>query len=206
MDGPEIRIVDTGIANIASVVGALTRCGARTEVTADAHQIGEAEVVVLPGVGAFGAGMDRLRRCGLVQVLRERVDAGRPMLAICLGFQLLFAESEESAGVDGLGVVPGCIERFPQGVRVPQFGWNRVTAPDAPTMIESGFAYFANSYRAATAPDGWSCAMADHGRPFVAAMERGAVLACQFHPELSGRWGLDLLSRWLIGAREVSPW
>jgi imidazole glycerol phosphate synthase glutamine amidotransferase subunit len=134
--------------------------------------------------------------------MRERIDAGRPTLAICLGFQLLFEGSEESPGVEGLGVVPGRIERFNESVRVPQFGWNRVIPATESAMVRSGYAYLANSYRAGAPVPGWACAMADHGGPFVAAMERGPVLACQFHPELSGRWGLDLLGRWIANVRQ----
>lgn len=204
-DPPLVTIIDTGIANIASVVAAMARCGAHTEIVHDAARVDRADRLVLPGVGAFGAGMDRLRAHGLVGPLRERIGAGRSTLAICLGFQLLFEASAESEGVGGVGVVPGRIDRFAEMVRVPQFGWNRVAPAPESALIRDGYAYFANSYRAAAPVPGWACAMANHGSPFVAAMERGAVLACQFHPELSGRWGLDLLSRWVVGAREVAP-
>jgi imidazole glycerol phosphate synthase glutamine amidotransferase subunit len=201
-DSPVVTIIDTGIANTASVVAAMARCGARAVITHDAAAVERADRLVLPGVGAFGAGMDRLGACGLIEPLRDRIGAGRPTLAICLGFQLLFDESEESAGVAGLGVAPGLIERYPESVRVPQFGWNRVASAPGSAMVRTGYAYFANSYRAGAPVPGWACAMADHGGPFVAAMERGAVLACQFHPELSGRWGLDLLDRWIACARQ----
>jgi imidazole glycerol phosphate synthase glutamine amidotransferase subunit len=115
-----------------------------------------------------------------------------------VGLQVLCDASEESPGVPGLGLVPGTVRRFPSTVRVPQFGWNRVEAPPG-GFLESGYAYYANSYRLDAAPAGWTAATSDHGGPFVGALRRGDVLACQFHPELSGAWGLAMLGRWLRG-------
>jgi imidazole glycerol phosphate synthase glutamine amidotransferase subunit len=140
--------------------------------------------------------MARLAQHGLDRALRERIGADRPTIAICVGHQLLFERSEESPGVSGLGVVPGEVGRFPEDVRVPQFGWNHVHAGEGCRLLEDGYAYFANSFRATVAP-GWSIATATHGGRFVAAMERGNVIGCQFHPELSGAYGAALLSRFL---------
>ncbi|MBI4568950.1 MAG: imidazole glycerol phosphate synthase subunit HisH [Planctomycetes bacterium] len=199
-----VVVVRTGVANLASVLAGLSRAGARPHV-ADGGE-GAVEVVrrapalVLPGVGAFAAGMEGLRAGGLLEPLRERIAAGRPTLCVCLGMQLLFDASDESPGVAGLSVAPGRVTRFPTSVRVPQLGWNRVSPDPGCALVEPGFAYFANSYRALNAPPGWRAAWADHGGPFVAAMQRGAVLACQFHPELSGAWGTALIRRWLAGA------
>jgi glutamine amidotransferase len=155
--------------------------------------------VVLPGVGAFGAAMELLSRDGLTEALIDRLRAGRPTLAICLGLQLLCQGSDESPGVPGLGVVPGRATRLPNHVRVPQMGWNMVEPAPGCRLLRPGYAYFANSFRLATQPPQWEAAWTDHGGPFVAAMERGALLACQFHPELSGAWGLELIGRWLQG-------
>ena len=163
----------------------------------DAAEVDRAERVVLPGVGAFGAAMDRLEADGLVEALRGRMDAGKPTMAICLGMQLLFDGSEESPGRSGLAVVPGTVQRFAGGVRIPQMGWNHIVADDTCGILQTGYVYFANSYRAVKTPTGWSAAAADHGGPFLAAIERGAVVACQFHPELSGAFGLALIRRWL---------
>lgn len=200
----EVVIVRTGVANLASVIAAFERLGARTEVTTDAERVRRAERVMLPGVGAFGAGMAALGADGdsVASALRERITADRATIAICLGLQLLCRDSEETPGVAGLGIVPAHVARFPASleVKVPQLGWNRVEAPAGARFLRGGHAYFANSYRVATAPEGWSAALADHGGPFVAALERGRVLACQFHPELSGPWGARLLSRWLEAA------
>lgn len=194
---PTVHIIETGVANIASMLAAFERLGAEPRLTRDADEVRGADFVVLPGVGAFAAGMARLEELGMRELLVERSDADRPLLAVCLGLQLLCAASEESPGVEGLGVVDGTVERFPSEVRVPQFGWNRVVADEGCELLTSGYAYFANSYRLGEAPEGWCAGRAEHGGDFVAAMERGRLLACQFHPEISGAWGLNLLRRWL---------
>lgn len=192
-----VGILQTGVANVASVMAAFRRLGAEPQLVASASEVRAEDHLVFPGVGAFGAAMERLGTGGLGDAVRERVAAGKPTLAVCLGIQLLFEESEEAPGVVGLGLVPGRITRFPDTVRVPQFGWNRVEAGPDCRLLQSGYAYFANSYRAERVDGGWSVATAEHGGPFIAAFERGAVLACQFHPELSGEWGMELLGRWL---------
>jgi imidazole glycerol phosphate synthase glutamine amidotransferase subunit len=196
----EVVIVRTGTANLASVRAGLLRCGVVTRLARDAVAVRTAEHVVVPGVGAFAAAMTRLRADGLQAAVTERVERGLPTLLICVGMQLLCEASEESPGVAGLGVVPGHITRLDQRVRVPQLGWNRVEPDGCQTLLEPGYAYFANSYKLDQAPAGWRAARADHGGCFVAALEREGVLACQFHPELSGPWGLALLRRWVDGA------
>ncbi len=192
----EVVIVPTGTANLASVAAALRRLGARTAVCDDPGAITNASHVVLPGVGTFGAAMARLRQSGADRALRRRIERGRPLLAICVGHQLLFRESEESPGVAGLGVIDAPVERFPDQVRTPQFGWNNISAPAEGRLLESGWAYFANSYRATEAP-GLKVATAEHGGPFIAALEGEGLLGCQFHPELSGRYGARLIRRFL---------
>jgi imidazole glycerol-phosphate synthase subunit HisH len=115
---------------------------------------------------------------------------------MCVGLQVLFEASDESPHATGLAALPGRVGRFADSVRVPQFGWNRVAPQPGCRLIEPGYAYFANSYRALEAP-GCAIATAEHGGRFVAALERGGVLACQFHPELSGAYGHELIGRWL---------
>lgn len=193
----DVLVARTGTANLASVLAGLERAGAVARLTDEPEEVAAAPRVVLPGVGAFSAAMERLREKGLDQALAGRIREGRPTLAVCLGLQLLAGESEESPGVAGLGVFPGRVTRFPGTVRVPQLGWNRVETGAGCRLLASGFAFYANSYRLEDAPSGWEAATTDHGGPFVAALERGRVLACQFHPELSGGWGLELLKRWL---------
>jgi imidazole glycerol phosphate synthase glutamine amidotransferase subunit len=197
MKTPEVLVVPTGTANMASMIAGLERAGARARITTDPDRVLSGDRLVLPGVGALGAAMQRLSDQGLVEALRARLEAGRSTLAVCVGLQILCESSAESPGVRGLGVLDGRVERFDSSVRVPQMGWNRVEAQNGCRLIESGFAYFANSYRLVDPPDGFCAAFSDHGGRFVAALERGGVLACQFHPELSGGWGLLLLKRWL---------
>lgn len=194
-----ITIVNTGVANTASVVAAFGRLGVPCEITDDSGAVDRARVLVLPGVGSFGAGMQRLASRGLAEPLRARFSAGagRPALAVCLGLQLLGGQSEESPGVTGLGVIETPVAHFPPSVRTPQFGWNKVEPGEGFGLARTGYAYFANSYRLTECPRGWSPAWSEHGGPFIAAMRRGNLLACQFHPELSGLWGLGLLGEWL---------
>jgi glutamine amidotransferase len=199
----EVVVVRTGTANLASVVAGLARAGATPRVAEDRRSIASAALVVLPGVGAFGAAMHRLAAYGLVRPLVERIRHGRPTLAICLGLQLLAEASDESPGVGGLAVVPGRACRFGGDVRVPQLGWNRVEPAAGSRFLEPGFAYFANSFCLRELPAGWAGGYSVHDRRFVAAIERAAVLACQFHPELSGAWGTALLRRWLAAGGEA---
>lgn len=196
-DGRQVAIIETGVANIASVRAALTRLGVTHYGVQTPEAIAAADRLVLPGVGAFAAGMSRLVELELVEALRARVAADRPTLAICLGLQLLCRGSDESPGVEGLGIIPAHVGRFGDHVRVPQLGWNHIRPSAGCRLLEAGHVYFANSYRLDALPDGWEGAVADHGGEFVAAVERGAVLACQFHPELSGAFGAALLARWL---------
>ncbi|MEZ6317478.1 MAG: imidazole glycerol phosphate synthase subunit HisH [Phycisphaerales bacterium] len=196
-------IVRTGVANVASIAAALRRCGLDPEITADPGAVRESEIVILPGVGSFGAGMGALRRSGLDDALIDRINTGRATLAVCLGLQLFASESEETPGVRGLGVIDANIARFPRDVRTPQFGWNRVETDSDPILGESGYAYYANSYRLTEVPPGWNAAWSEHGGRFVGALRRGPVVACQFHPELSGKWGLGLIRRWVASAKEM---
>lgn len=193
----QVMIVPTGTANLASVIAGLARVGAEPTLADDGADVERADRVVLPGVGSFGAAMSEVDRRGMRDALRDRIEDGRPTLAVCVGMQLLAAESEESERVEGLGVVADRVRRFPNTVLVPQLGWNQVATDRGCRFITDGWAYFANSYRYTELPEGWSGARTDHGGEFVSAMERGDVLACQFHPELSGGWGRDILGSWL---------
>lgn len=195
----KVHIIETGLANQASVSAAFRRLGAQVVITQDPAVVRDADRLVLPGVGAFGPGMAVLRSAGLTEVLRARITALRPTLAICLGMQLLATTSAESPGVEGLGCWDTAVGAFPDTVSTPQFGWNAVEADGAGRVEDGGYVYFANSYRITTAPAGWTAAWSTYGDRFCAALERGGVLACQFHPELSGPYGARLLSRWLDG-------
>ena len=197
----DVAVVATGTANTASVMAAFARLGAEPEVAVDPEEVALSDRVVLPGVGSFGAAIAEIDRLGMRQALRERLWEGRPTLAICVGMQLLAISSEESDGALGLEIFDEPVRRFPETVLVPQLGWNRVEAGPECRYVGDGWAYFANSYRLGSVPDGWVAATADHGGRFVAALERGEVLACQFHPELSGTWGRSVLAGWLASER-----
>jgi glutamine amidotransferase len=206
MEAEPVTVLRTGVANLASVLAGLRRAGAEPRITDAPNAVADAPRLVLPGVGSFGAAMTQLRRCGLEEPLCRRIRDGRPTLAICLGLQLLGAGSEESPDSPGLRVFDERATRFDSGVRVPQLGWNSVHPDAGCARLEPGYAYFANSYRLLQCPAGWQVAWADHGGRFVAAIQRGGVLACQFHPELSGAWGVRLMQRWLEATRpEASP-
>jgi glutamine amidotransferase len=200
----DVVMIRTGTANLASVAAAFERAGQPVRISTDPADAESAARVVLPGVGAFGPVAGRLDELRLREVLVERIAAGRPTLAICLGLQLLAEASEEDPGVSGLGVVPATVTAIAQGLRVPHLGWNRVVAGEGCSLLENGDAYFANSFKLDDIPAGWAGATTDHGGPFVAALERGAVLACQFHPELSGAWGQALIERWLAASAGVA--
>lgn len=194
MSPTRVALVDSGGTNIGSVSYALERLGATARLTADRADILAADRVILPGVGAAGAGMRRLREAGLVEVLHE-VQA--PLLGVCLGMQLLFERSEEDGGVDTLGLVPGSVTRLraDDGVRVPHMGWNALTElADDPLLAgigEGERAYFVHSY---AAPAG-ECTLAatTHGQTFTAVVRSGLRWGAQFHPERSASVGARLL-------------
>lgn len=190
-------IIPTGTANLASVLAAFRRLDVDLLPVATSEDVDDADRVVLPGVGTFGSAAERLEATGLTDALRRRVAEGRPTLAVCVGMQFLATSSKETPGASGLGAVEGSISRFDADLIVPQLAWSQVTPDPASRLVEPGWAYFANSFRLTEAPAGWASSTATYGKPFVAALERDGVLACQFHPELSGRWGSDLLQRWL---------
>ncbi|MHC4377480.1 MAG: imidazole glycerol phosphate synthase subunit HisH [Planctomycetota bacterium] len=190
-------VIDTGVGNRASVAAALGRCGAEFEFSLDPDQVAAADAVVLPGVGGFRAGMQTLVENGLDVALRERVRLGRPTLGVCLGLQLFASSSAESRGVRGLGLFDLPVEQLPAEPRLPQLGWNAVEAEDGCELLTSGWAAYANSFALLAKPSGWSAAWSRYGARFIAGLERGDVLLCQFHPELSGPWGRALLTRFL---------
>ena len=192
-----VVIVDTGVANLASVQAAFDRLGVPTALSRDPGRIRAASRLVLPGVGSFGAGMHALQASGADTAVRAAIDAGTPTLAICLGMQLLARGSEESPGVGGLGVIDGLVGRLPDSVRLPHLGWNRVVPEAGCRRLGEMDAAFANSYALRDVPAGWRAAWTTHGVRFVSGVARGRIVACQFHPELSGSAGQELIAAWL---------
>lgn len=197
MTPPTIIIIKTGIANTASIRVSFQRLGLMTEVTNDGDTIRRAEYLVLPGVGSFAAGARCLDELGIRDFLCKRIETDRPTLAICLGMQLLARGSEESRESKGLGILPVSVTRFGDERPVPQMGWNDIALSVETRFLRSGCAYFANSFAITEEVPGWVTASSKYGKNFISAVERGCVMGCQFHPELSGRWGLDLLARWV---------
>jgi imidazole glycerol phosphate synthase glutamine amidotransferase subunit len=143
--------------------------------------------------------MAALRSHGLDSAIRDVASRGAPLLGVCLGLQMLCEASEETPGVAGLGVVAGTCRRLPRHVRIPHLGWNSVAPEPGARFVTAGVAAFANSYALCDSSVGWTAARSTHGVPFIAALERGPLLVCQFHPELSGAYGAALLERWLSG-------
>lgn len=183
-----VAIVDYKAGNLTSVKNAFDAIGAETVVTRDAGTILRADRVVFPGVGAARSAMENLRALGLADAVRRAAES-KPFLGICLGMQILFEHSEEDGGVDLLGILPGRVRRFPDvGDKVPQIGWNQVNG--------GAEYYFVHSYYAELGP--WTFGKTEYaGVEFTSMVKRGRLWACQFHPEKSGRIGLELLKGWL---------
>jgi imidazole glycerol-phosphate synthase subunit HisH len=196
---PRVAILDYGSGNLRSAERALQRVGADVVVTTDAEEAGGATGMVVPGVGAFAACMAGIRASGAVEVVRRRVRDERPVLGICVGMQVLYDEGDEHGEVtEGIGVLPGKVERMRAPV-LPHMGWNTVDAREGSLLfdgVEGERFYFVHSY--AARPVGEGETLAEHGETrFVAAVERGALAATQFHPEKSGGAGLALLRNWV---------
>ena len=194
-----IAVLDYGIGNLHSAQKALQRVGADARLTADPALIRDASGVVLPGVGNFGRCMEALETAGLDELAIERAASGTPFLGVCIGMQMLYEGSEESPTVPGLGVLPGMVRRLPDGVKRPQMQWN-VVVPRRPSGLLDGlpdpiWAYFVHSYAAES--DEHAVAVCDYGGPVVAAVERDALWATQFHPEKSGVTGLRILDNFV---------
>lgn len=190
----EVELVDIGGGNIGSVSRCLERLGINFKTVNGAVPPSGDRPVVVPGVGAFGAVMESLRRSGLDNRLVELVRGGTPYLGICVGMQVLFEESEESRGSKGLGLVAGKVVRY-QHEKVPQIGWNKLI-PKAPGWNE-GFAYFVNSYYPQPAQPEVTLFEAEYAGRFCAAIKQDNITAFQFHPEKSSQYGSELLTRWL---------
>jgi glutamine amidotransferase len=196
---PLIAVLDYGIGNLRSAQKALQHVGADARLTADPALIAEAGAVVLPGVGNFGRCMEALRASGLDAVAHDAVDSGRPFLGICVGMQLLYEGSEESPGTTGLGILPGKVRWLPESVKRPQMQWNTLDVV-RPTPLLAGlddplWMYFVHSFAAEDTAD--VVVTCDYGGPVTAAVERGNVMATQFHPEKSGAAGLGLLANFV---------
>lgn len=198
-----IAIVDYDAGNLKSVEKALIYIGEKPLVTDDSEVILSADKIILPGVGAFGEAMDKLKARGLVDTLRKAVEKGIPLLGICLGMQLLFDGSDESEGVEGLSILPGKITRIPaNGVdKIPHMGWNSLEFPKQSKLFaginEGAFVYFVHSYYLQADNEEDVAATTEYITHIHAAVESGNVFGCQFHPEKSGEVGLSILKNFV---------
>ena len=194
-----IAIIDYDAGNMKSVEKAFQYLNKDAVITRDRKAIMEADRVVLPGVGAFGDAMARLHSYGLVETIQDVVKAGKPFLGICLGLQLLFESSEETPGIQGLGLLPGEIVRIPasEGLKIPHMGWNSIEIKEGSRLFEGihnqSYMYFVHSYYLKAKHPEDVAAMTWYSTQIHAAVEHDNIFACQFHPEKSSELGLKIL-------------
>lgn len=198
-------IIDYGMGNLRSVQKAFERIGESAIISSQADEIAAATRVVLPGVGAFRDAIAALREHDLVAVIMDHISANRPFLGICLGLQMLMEVSLEDGEHDGLGIIPGTVQRFdlPAEYKIPHMGWNqlnRSVQQDHGLFRELGddpWFYFVHSYHVVPQDPSWIAATTDYGGPFVSVVAKGNVMATQFHPEKSQSCGMQLLKNFL---------
>lgn len=190
-----IAIVDYGMGNLRNVLRACDEIDVEAIVTSDPEVIASADAVILPGVGAFGEAVRRIDGLSLRRPILDHANAGKPLLGICLGMQLLCGRSEESPGASGLGLLEGEVRKFEEGVKIPHVGWNDVVkvgdSPLFPSGDGPGIFYFVHSFRLDI--QSFTTALTEYGGPFSAAIQRGNIFGVQFHPEKSQEPGLSLL-------------
>eukprot|EP00740_Mantoniella_antarctica_P004778 CAMPEP_0181357680 /NCGR_PEP_ID=MMETSP1106-20121128/5097_1 /TAXON_ID=81844 /ORGANISM="Mantoniella antarctica, Strain SL-175" /LENGTH=594 /DNA_ID=CAMNT_0023470573 /DNA_START=74 /DNA_END=1858 /DNA_ORIENTATION=- len=208
----EVTLLDYGAGNVRSVRNAIIKLGFTVRTVTKPEEVASASRLIFPGVGAFGSAMDILRSRGLIDPLREYVASGKPFMGVCLGLQLLFDGSEESGGIEGLGVIPGTVRRFVgDDLVVPHVGWNTLGLARHTGLLADvppgDRLYFVHSYRAVPEPanEDWVLATCDYGGEFIAAVQKGDVMACQFHPEKSGENGIGIFKNFLEGTTGEVP-
>ena len=198
-----IAVIDYGAGNLKSVKNALDHLGAANMRASTAKEILLADAVILPGGGEFGTAMAELERRGIKEAVIEAANGGRPLLGICLGMQLLFEAGEESPGAKGLGILPGRVPRFPaeMGLKIPHMGWNSVMPLKENRLLDGlpkgSYMYFVHSFYVKAAERADVSAISEYGLIFDAAVERGNIFGCQFHPEKSGAAGLVILKNFI---------
>lgn len=203
-----IAIIDYDAGNIRSVENALIALGEEVVITRDPEILLQAEKVILPGVGAFGDAMEKLDAYGLVDVIHQIVEKKIPFLGICLGLQLLFESSDETPGVEGLGILKGKIVAIPhdKGLKIPHIGWNSLSFPNEGRLFrglsENAYVYFVHSYYLQAKEEEIVKATTEYGVTIHASVEKDNVFACQFHPEKSSAVGRKILQNFLAINRE----
>ena len=203
-----IGIIDYDAGNIRSVEKALSYLGEKTVVSRDPDILKSVDKVILPGVGSFGQAMENLHRYELVPVIRDMIENGKPFLGICLGLQLLFESSEESPGAEGLGILKGKILKIPSspGLKIPHMGWNSLQLQNNGRLFrnipQDTYVYFVHSYYLQAQEPEIVKAVTGYGTEIHASVEKDNVFACQFHPEKSGKYGLEVLKNFAELGRE----
>lgn len=203
-----IGIIDYDAGNIRSVEKALSYLGEKTVVSRDPDILKSVDKVILPGVGSFGQAMENLHRYELVPVIRDMIEDGKPFLGICLGLQLLFESSEESPGAEGLGIQKGKILKIPSspGLKIPHMGWNSLQLQNNGRLFrnipQDTYVYFVHSYYLQAQEPEIVKAVTGYGTEIHASVEKDNVFACQFHPEKSGKYGLEILKNFAELGRE----
>ncbi len=197
-----IAIVDYGMGNLRSVEKAIEVSGGKTRIVTSPAEVALADKLVLPGVGAIRPAMERLGELGLIDAIKAFTASGKPFLGICLGFQLLFESSTEGGSVQGLGLLPGTVERFPNSVKVPQMGWNSLAivhegCPMFRGIADGAFVYFCHSYFVKPVDMKIRSAMTDYGLSYASAVCAGNIWGVQFHPEKSQTVGLKILENFV---------
>lgn len=191
-----IAVVDYGVGNLKSVTNAMDYLGLKTIITSDQRELELADAIILPGVGAFPDAADKLRGTGLDRVVIAQAEQ-KPILGICLGMQLLFDQGQEVRECKGLGLVGGCVRKIETDLKLPHIGWNSLSFPNPSPLFagveEGSYVYFVHSFCGVAADPATVIAQTDYGTPVVAAVGKGNVYGCQFHPEKSGEVGLQIL-------------
>lgn len=203
-----IGIIDYDAGNIRSVEKTLSYLGEKTVVSRNPETLKNADKVILPGVGSFGQAMENLHRYELVPVIQDMIKEGKPFLGICLGLQLLFESSEESPGVEGLGILKGKILKIPSspGLKIPHMGWNSLQLQNNGRLYrnipQDTYVYFVHSYYLQAREPEIVKAVTEYSTEIHASVEKDNVFACQFHPEKSGKYGLEILKNFAELDRE----
>jgi imidazole glycerol-phosphate synthase subunit HisH len=196
-----IAIVDYGMGNIRSAQRGFEHVGADVRVIRVPKEIGDARAIVVPGDGAFGKAMENLSAAGWVDPLLDWVAHGAPLLGICVGMQLLFESSEEMGQHDGLGILHGTVKRFPDGLKIPQMGWNQIRIRQSNLFLrevpDGGYVYFVHSYYCAPSDEAITLATTEYGIDFASIVARENVWGVQFHPEKSQNVGLKMLENFV---------
>lgn len=193
-----IAVADYGVGNLKSVTNAMAYLGFNTKITGVSAELESADAIILPGVGAFPDAAEKLRRTGLDKVIKAQAES-KPLLGICLGMQLLFDRGEEVRNCEGLRLVSGCVRKIKTDLKLPHIGWNSLTfkndCPIFKGLNDGMHVYFVHTFQGAAAQPEDIAAVTDYGGEVLAAVHRGNVYGCQFHPEKSGEEGLQILKK-----------